>query len=122
MTTIKSEYDLDVWNANPTAEVPNVWDWFYDQFFWQHLANDRYHSAFGLRKRMMTFLKVSENITEEEAYAKVDKATHDWSEANRVEVPNKTLLRGENRDWRTYLAKLKMTEIDRKDTRKRHQM
>lgn len=69
---IKSLKALKEWNANPTKELPIVYEWFLDWFFKDVLMKDKVKLAKDAHETHIQFCMICENFTREKAIERVN--------------------------------------------------
>lgn len=85
---IKSLKELKEWNANPTKELPIVYDWFMDWFFKDVLMKDKFKLAKDAHETHIEFCMICNNFTREQAIERVNRNI-DYYSRYSVEWENK---------------------------------
>jgi hypothetical protein len=85
---IKSLKELKEWNANPTKELPIVYDWFMDWFFKDVLMKDKFKLAKDAHETHIEFCMICNNFTREQAIERVNR-NMDYYSRYSVEWENK---------------------------------
>jgi len=70
---IKSLKELKEWNANPTKELPIVYEWFMDWFFKDVLMKDKFKLAKDAHETHVEFCMICNNFTREQAIERVNR-------------------------------------------------